>query len=142
MNPPTGVEELVRIVWDECDPVKVTAAPRYNTDLGLPPKKLHVCESRDVNWDRGYCLTPYTRAWSFDGNSLIEISVDGLPDVTKKNGMYWEIGRIEFAIDTEKKRAVYGYWLGPRYGRGFKKSFDSLDTLSLSVGRESLVWIS
>jgi hypothetical protein len=135
------VRELLQTVWEECDPVKATSGPYYKPDFGLPPKKLHVCEARDLNWERGYCLPPYVRAWEFDGTALVEISVEGLPDVKNKHGMYWEIGRIEFAIDAEKKQAVYGYWLGPRYGRGFKKSFDSVSALSFST-KESLVWVS
>ena len=142
MNPLAPVLDFVRIVWEECDPAKVTTGRYYKAEFGLPPKKLHVCEARELSWERPYCFPPYKRAWSFDGSSMTAIGVEGLPDVAKKNGMYWEVGRVEFAIDPEKKQAVYGYWLGPLYGRGFKRTFDSLATLSFSTEKEFFVWMS
>ena len=142
MNLPAPALELLRTVWEECDPVKATSGPYYKADFGLPPKKLIVCEGCELNWERSYSLAPYKHAWSFDGSVVTEIGVEDLPDVAKKNGMYWEVGRIEFAIDPEKKQAVYGYWLGPRYGRGFRRTFDTLAALSFPTDREFLVWVS
>ena len=39
-------------------------------------------------------------------------------DVGEQCGMFYERGVVAFCIDSDRKRLVFTYTLGPRYGRG------------------------
>jgi hypothetical protein len=39
-------------------------------------------------------------------------------DIGEQRGMFYERGVVEFFIDTDRKRVLFTYTLGPRYGRG------------------------
>jgi hypothetical protein len=56
--------------------------------------------------------------------------------------MYWPVGQIAFCIDADHKRAVFLYVLGPRYGRGYKTTFEDLETLVFLPDRSRMVWMS
>jgi hypothetical protein len=56
--------------------------------------------------------------------------------------MYWPIGQISFCIDSERMTAVFTYVLGPRYARGYKITFEDLESLALVPDSSRMVWVS
>ena len=142
MNPPLQILDLAKEVWIECDPVKAAQSRYHKPERGLPPQILYIHEASFVDWDKAICLPPYSRTWKYIAGEVTELPQSVDSSVRERNGMYWTIGHIEYCIDPRNGRAVYGYWLGPRYGRGYKTTFTTNDTLRFTTDRSRLVWIS
>jgi hypothetical protein len=144
MNLPRPVDPLLKAVWEECDPKQATAGPYYKREFGLPPRELRIYQATQADWERAMIKPPYVCAWRFVGGPDVEIiEPDDLPDYSVvPTGMYWPVGTIDFCIDSEHKRAVFTYVLGPRYGRGYKVTFKDLETLELVPGMSGLRWRS
>lgn len=87
---------------------------------------------------------PYVSAWRCVSGVDVElIAPDDLPDYSVfPTGMYWPIGQIAFCIDSERKTAVFTYVLGPRYARGYKITFEDLESLAFVPDSSRMVWVS
>jgi len=87
---------------------------------------------------------PYVSAWRcVNGVNVEPIAPDDLPDYSVfPTGMYWPVGQIAFCIDSEYKRAVFTFVLGPRYARGYKTTFEDLESSAFSPDRSKMVWMS
>jgi hypothetical protein len=144
MTLPRPVEPLLKAVWEECDPQLVTSGRYYQPSFGLPPKELRIYQAPDADWDNALIRPPYTSGWQYVGGADVEaIAPDDLPDFSvETKGMYWPVGVIDFCLDLEHKRAVFGYQLGPRYGRGFRIMFEDPETLEFVPEKSRLVWRS
>ncbi len=143
MSVPEYAMPLITEVWRACDPVAATSGRYYKPEFGLPPKTLHIYESADADWESAHCKREVLHGWLFDGSSFTELSPVVRPDFSQiPKGMYWHTGVIEFCVDLEHSRAVYHYVLGPRYARGYKRTFTSDEAISLETDRRFLLWLS
>lgn len=144
MTLPRPVEPLLKAVREECDTARATACRYYRPEFGLPPTELRVYQAAQADWEHAMIRPPYISAWrSFSGVDVESIASDDLPDYSVfPTGMYWPVGQISFSIDAEHKRAVFTYVLGPRYGRGYKTTFEDLATLAFEPDRSRMVWMS
>ena len=143
MNVPEYAMPLVTEVWRACDPVAVTSGRYYKPEFGLPPKTLCIYEAADADWERALCKRQALRGWLFDGSTFTELSPVAYPDYSQTpKGMYWHTGMIEFCFDVERRRAVYDYVLGPRYARGYRRTFASAEAIHLDPDRKYLLWRS
>jgi hypothetical protein len=108
---------LYRLVFKEVAAVweKVRSEGR---SLGTPPDWLCVQELRRADWENLRCLGPVRRAWSFRSGGLSPLPPEGVdPDCGEPRGMFYQVGRVRFHI-ADRKRLVFEYTVGPRYGRG------------------------
>jgi hypothetical protein len=144
MTLPPPVEPLLKAVWEECDPKRVAAGRYHRPEFGVPPPELRIYQAAQADWERAMVRPPYVSAWRFVGGADVEIiSPDDLPDYSvMPTGMYWPVGQIAFSIDFQHKRAIFTYVLGPRYGRGYKVTFEDLETLAFAPDRSRMVWMS
>jgi hypothetical protein len=143
MSLPDYATPLVTEVWRQCDPVVARSGSTDKTEFGVPPKTLHIYEAADADWERAFCKGAALRGWLFDGTSFTELSPVVYPDYSQTpKGMYWYTGMIRFWVDVEHRRAVYDYVLGPRYARGYKRTFTSAEPIRLEPDRRFLAWIS
>lgn len=144
MSLPRPAEPLVKAVWELCDPERVAMGRYYRPEFGVPPRELRIYQASHADWERGHCKPPFVAAWRFTGGPNVEdIESDDLPDFSViPSGMYWRVGQIVFLIDMEHKRAVFTFVLGPRYGRGYKITFENPETLALLPEASKIVWAS
>ena len=124
--------------------MRATSGRYYRPEFGVPPRELRIYQAAEADWQHGFCKQPFIAGWRFAGGPDVEpIAPDDLPDYSiKPSGMYWPIGQIDFIIDTQQKRALYTYVLGPRYGRGFKVTFEDVSTLAFVSEKGRLIWMS
>jgi hypothetical protein len=144
MTLPRPVEPLLKAVREECDPERVTSGRYYRPEFGLPPTELRIYQAAQADWERAIIRPPYVFGWRcVSGVNTESIAPDDLPDYSVlPSGMYWPVGQIAFCIDSEHKRAVFTYVLGPRYGRGYKATFEDSATLAFVPERSKTVWVS
>ncbi len=143
MNPPDSVIPLIDAVWKECRDAEAHYAASSQTKFGNPPKELRVFQAEDAHWDRGWVKEPYSRIWRYDGEVIEEIGEHAMPWLDEeRDGMYWRIGMIQFAIDETNHRCIYTYTLGPRYGRGYKASSIDFDQFEMAPDEDRMLWIS
>jgi hypothetical protein len=144
MSLPRPVEPLLKAVWEACDPKRAAAGRYYRPEFGVPPRELRIYQASHADWERGHCVRPFVAGWRFTGGPDIEdIASDDFPDYSvKPPGMYWPVGQIDFIIDVAEKRALFTYVLGPRYGRGYKVTFEDLETLVFLPEMSKIVWRS
>jgi hypothetical protein len=143
MSVPEYAMPLITEVWRECDPVASTSGRYYRPEFGVPPKTLHIYEAADADWERAHCKREAVRGWLFDGSTFAQLSPVAYPDYSRiPKGMYWHTGMIEFCVDVEHRRAVYDYVLGPRYARGYKRTFASGEAIRLEPDGRFLLWLS
>lgn len=144
MTLPRPVEPLLKAVREECDPKRVTSGRYYRPEFGSPPAELRIYQAAKADWERAMIRPPYLSAWRcLSGVDVEPIAPDDLPDYSVvPTGMYWPIGQIAFCIDSEHKRAVFTYVLGPRYARGYKTAFEDLESLAFAPDKSRMVWVS
>lgn len=141
---PNPAKKLLEEVIGLCNEEKVKGSPYYKVEThGIPPKELRVFECPSADWERGQCDLPATKAWKWKEGRIEDITPSEWPDwKDRPNGMYWDIGAIQFWIDEEERRAVYTFTLGPRYGRGFRTEFSDSNAIEFKTSRDQLVWMS
>ena len=143
MNPPDCALPLIDAVWKECRDAEARYAENAETKYGNPPRELHIMQATDARWDRGWCKEPYVHAWRYSGGAFEETEPEEISRGDEKpDGMYWRIGLIQFVIDEANRRSIYHYTLGPRYGRGFKATFEDFSEFKMIPDRDRGVWIS
>jgi hypothetical protein len=143
MSIPEYAVPFINEVWRFCDPVTATSQRYYRPEFGLPPKTLHIYETADADWERARCKRQALRSWLFDGSIFSELSPVAYPDYSQvPKGMYWHTGLVEWCVDEEQRRAVYAYVLGPRYARGYKKTFAPGEAIRLEKDGRLTVWVS
>lgn len=143
MSVPKYAMPLITEVWRECDPVAATSGRYYKPEFGVPPKTLCIYETADADWKQPRCKREALRGWSYDGSTFAGLSPVVYPDYSElPKEMYWHTGIIEFCVDTEHRRAVYSYVLGPRYARGYKRTFATGEPILLEPDRKFGLWVS
>lgn len=143
MSVPEFAMPLVTEVWRVCDPVTAVSGRYYKPEFGLPPKTLQIYESTDADWERAHCKRQALRGWLFDGTIFSELSPVAYPDYSHfPKGMYWHTGLVEFCVDEKQRRAVYAFVLGPKYARGYKRTFAPGEAICLETDGRFTAWVS
>ncbi|MCH7227434.1 hypothetical protein [Haloferula sp. A504] len=144
MNLPDCVVPLIDAVWKECRAAEVRYESSGETKkYGIPPKELWIMQATDADWKRAKCKEPYSGFWQFSGSEVEEAAPFEITWRDEKpNGMYWRIGLIQFVLDVQNQRSVYHYTLGPRYGRGYKVTFDDFEQFRMRPDRDRMLWVS
>jgi len=139
---PHYAQSLLEAVLDECDITK-KAESRYVDVTSKPPKEFRIFQSENPDWAHGYCREPYIRAWHYRQSQLSEVDPGTLSlSNGQAQGMYYQIAQIFFSVDENAKRALYTYTLGPKYARGFRVSFDNIDSFQMMPKNDRLLWLS
>jgi hypothetical protein len=81
---------------------------------------LLIIEMLEADWEDSRCRGNAHRQWMYQGGQPALLPpVEGNDiDLGAQRGMFYERGLVTFCIDTNRKRLVFTYTLGPRYGRG------------------------
>ena len=111
---------LYQLVFDEVDRVWHRAIKDGAGRFGPAPTTLLISEMRDADWENARCRGDAHRQWTYQGGQpeLVPLAEDGAVDVGEQRGMVYERAAVTFCIDCDRKRIVFNYTLGPRYGRG------------------------
>ena len=144
MKLPQPVEPLLKAVWNECAPLAMTPGGFAIPGIGEPPGELRIYQAAGADWERAMIRPPYIHAWRYKGGPEVDpIAPDEIQDhQTRPTGMYWPVGEIAFCIDLPNKRAVFTYALGPRYARGYRTTFENLETSAFVPDRGTMVWMA
>lgn len=142
MSVPEYAIPLITAVWRQCELETEKSSPSDEARFGTPPKTLHIYETADADWAHGFCKKPL-RGWVYEGGSFSPMSPFVAPGHSEiRNGMYWQVGTVDFCVDLKGRRAIYGYALGPRYARGFRRTFAVGEEICLELDRRFLKWLS
>ena len=105
--------QQARFIWDRFDPENRSDGPLVSS---LP---LIIQECQRSEWRSAFVAPPIVRAWRYDGDQFepldpTESEATYCPEV---RGIRYSIGLVRFAIVDDRRRVVFTYVLGPRYGR-------------------------
>jgi hypothetical protein len=91
-----------------------------NPEMGRPPELLVIEELGGADCQTARCLPPVRRVWTFGPEGLQPRPGDeeNLAACAGRRGMFWRVGLIRFHVAAGRRRVVFEYVVGPRYGRG------------------------
>jgi hypothetical protein len=112
---------LYQLIFDEVETVWGRAIKDGAGQFGPAPTAFIVSEMRDADWEEHpRCRGDAHRQWTFQGGKpeTLDRAAGSQIDLGKRRGMFYERGGVWFCIDTDRRRVLFTYTLGPRYGRG------------------------
>jgi hypothetical protein len=86
---------------------------------GSPPALFVISEYERGDTAKARCFAPALRRWHFRGGEdfgLVE--GDAAAPGGRAQGMFYDVGRVGFFVAEDRRRVVFEYLLGPRYGGG------------------------
>jgi hypothetical protein len=86
--------------------------------FGPPPTALVVREMGQADWKRAYCRGDVRRQWVYRGSSPEPVAPEAEPDLGEGRGMYYERGVVDFHVASDRRRVLFTFTVGPRFGRG------------------------
>jgi hypothetical protein len=109
---------LYELIFDEVEKVWEQANKEGAGRFGPAPSDLLISEMHDADWEESRCRGNPDRQWTYQGGQSLSPAEVSAIDVGERRGMFYERGVVAFCIDSDRKRLVFSYILGPRYGRG------------------------
>jgi len=103
-----------------------------------------ISETLDADWEESRCRGNAHRRWTYQSGQpepLLCVE-EGDVDLGEQRGMFYERGAVTFCIDTDRKRVVFTYTLGPRYGRGMTFGVIGQGTKGRLSPTGGTMWIS
>jgi hypothetical protein len=107
---------LYHLVFDEVEKLWNHAAKHSDGRFGPPPTAFVIREMLDGDWENGHCRGDARRRWLYQGGKPEPIVGD--TNAGELRGMFFERGSVAFFIARNRKRVLFTYLLGPRYGMG------------------------
>lgn len=91
-----------------------------STGLGPPPTALVVREMAEADWDCPNCVGSVLRQWLYRGGEpeLLPLHDRADTDVGELRGQFYERGMVAFHVAPDRRRVLFTFGVGPRYGRG------------------------
>lgn len=80
------------------------------------PDRFVVDEMSHADWDTAFCSGQVSRTWTHDSEGL---KAGQTEEPAECRGMFFKVGLVRFHIAADRKRVLFEYRVGPRYGRGF-----------------------
>lgn len=111
---------LYQLVFDQVKKVWDRAIRDGAGRFGPPPNSLLISQMSDADWEQVRCRGDIRRQWTYQGSEpepLTRAAGDDT-DLGERRGMFYERGAVAFCIDSDRKRVLFTFTLGPRYGRG------------------------
>jgi hypothetical protein len=110
---------LYQLVFDEVERVWQRAIKDGVARFGPAPKCLVISEMLEADWEESRCRGVANRQWTYQGGhpKLLSPCEGNATEFGEQRGMFYELGVVTFCIDADRKRLVFSYTLGPRYGR-------------------------
>jgi hypothetical protein len=110
---------LYQLIFDEVERVWKRARKDGAGRFGPPSTAFLISEMPEADWEHIRCHGDAHRQWTYKGGDPEPAPcVVYDTDLGEQRGMFYERGVVEFFIDTDRKRVLFTYTLGPRYGRG------------------------
>jgi hypothetical protein len=111
---------LYQLIFHEVERVWRVAVKEGAGRLGPAPTILQVSEMDEADWVHAWCRGVVLRRWTLQGGKPESLTLDqqGDADLGERRGMFYERSAASFCIDSDRKRVLFTYTLGPRYGRG------------------------
>jgi hypothetical protein len=77
-------------------------------------------ETTDADWESAFCRGSIRRAWRLDATGWQPEDAEKEPFRAggELRGMLWLVGLFRFHVTGDRKRVLFQYQVGPRYGRG------------------------
>jgi hypothetical protein len=111
---------LYSLIFAEITRLWGVAREQGTTELfGPPPRHFVIREYADADWSELVCGGPALREWLYDGTRLEERSpTDAELHIWQAQKAFYPYGVVRLHIRGDRKKIVFTYLLGPRYGRG------------------------
>jgi len=111
---------LYQLIFDEVEQVWQRARKDGAGHFGPAPTTFLISEMREANWDDMRCRGDAQRHWTYQGGQPepMALTKGSDADLGEQRGMFYARGAVAFCIDANRKRVLFTYALGPRYGRG------------------------
>jgi hypothetical protein len=109
---------LYQLVFAEVG--RVWADIADGSEFGPPPIALVVREMAEADWDGPHCAGEVRRQWLYRGGEPEPVPPQGESgaDVGARRGMFYERGTVAFHVAPDRRRVLFTFTLGPRFGRG------------------------
>ncbi len=110
---------LYQLIFAEVEKVWMRAKREGAGQFGPPPTAFCISEMAGGDWEHVRCRGDACRRWLYQGDEP-EPASDAVDEaeIVRQAGMFYERGGVEFFIDSDRKRVLFTYTLGPRYGLG------------------------
>jgi len=92
-------------------------AERHEARLGRPPGEL-IVEEKEPSPGRPFNTGRSVSRWRVGLDSIVAVPIESSVPTPTASGMYWDVGRGDFAALANGGLRI-GWFVGPRYGRGF-----------------------
>ena len=111
---------LYLLIFQEVEKAWKRATEEGAGRFGPPPTDFLLREMPEADWEHIRCRGDARQQWTYQGGDPEPAPCDGEDaDLGKRRGMFYERGLVEFFINADRKRVLFTYTLGPRYGRGW-----------------------
>jgi len=112
---------LYQLIFDEVRRVWQRASKEGAGQFGPAPTSFLITEMSEADWETVRCGGAGHRQWIYQGSQFepTPLAEGTETDLGERRGIFYERGAVAFHIDSGRKRVLFTYNLGPRYGRGF-----------------------
>jgi hypothetical protein len=116
-------------------------AIHHDKHLGEPPLYF-VVEQREPAEHRVLNVGRAIRRWKVDSTGATEIGLEEPIPEPNRSGMYYDIGRGNFAVLQDLQRVRVGWGVGPRYARGYEFPIEHDESGTTHFGPWRNLWFS
>ena len=86
--------------------------------LGTPPRLFFV-EEKEPSDHQFFNTGPTRRRWKVTAEQVVPLASEESLPPKSVSGMYYSIGQADFALINSDGIVRLGWWVGPRFGRGY-----------------------
>jgi hypothetical protein len=132
------LEYLQRVLGE----LRGAAVSQDVAQFGVPPGEF-VVEQREYSTSRIYNTGDPVRRWRVSEVAVTPATLELLPQPVLGNGMYYlDSGRADFAVYQDGSRVRIGWYVGPRFGRGYDAALSAGPDGQHELGPLSPTWWS
>ncbi len=125
-------------------------AGQYKTTwLGYPPDAMFVQQFsfNQADWDRGWFSVERVpeQMWK----ATLKLLIKERPHILERDelgeidGMYYQVGYLQFSVSEDRAHVLIGWQVGPRYGRGYIFPLESINgQVVLDTENAQNLWVS
>ena len=135
---------LFLLIFEEVEQIWKRATREGLGNFGPALASLLISEMTEADWGTMNCCGAARRCWSYSGDKPVPVEpVEAAdPRVGQQRGMFYERGIVQFHVAPDRKRVLFSYILGPRFGQGMAFKVHGQGAKGKLIPDEGTVWKS